>query len=156
MAYIPFQNTKISVVDSASKIMAMLSDTGFDETAQVNKSGEIKIYALYKGAEFQFVANITGFVDKLPCYKSENRKERARQCAWAFLRSHVKMICDSIKLGMLSPMEGFSGYLLLNTKDGPVPMAEVLIQQIESGTFKKTGTLDQLFIEHKPAEKERG
>ena len=62
------------------------------------------------------------------------------------------MICDSIKLGMLSPMEGFSGYLLINSENGPVPMAQFLVKAIETGEFQKTGKLDQLLIDHKPAE----
>ena len=148
--YLPMQNTTVSHRRSMSDVQEMLEETGFESTGQLSKNGRQIVIATYKGAQFVFECNIDAIQQKLVSHSSTLKqreirngtpkgraalleiKEQSLKVGWRLLTLHVKSICDSIKLGVITPAQGFAGQLL--GSDG-VPLAEKITESIESGNL---------------------
>lgn len=151
MAEIPFLTTTVAVVKTVHEISGMLAETGFDQiaTIQDSKGGQYRVIAVYRGAQFEFAVNSTGVAEKI---KSEaptryyNRVDTlAPMIAWRCLYHAVKSACDSIKLGVVSPAQAFSGMLVIERhKDGTtVLLSDRLTENIEAGQFDGQNLLPQ-------------
>jgi hypothetical protein len=165
MAYLPYENTKVSEQASMMEVMTMLEMTGFDKTAHVNSGGQRVIFAAYKGAEFQFAIEQQPIVDamvknlsarrqseirqKSPRGRAamENVMEQSRRVGWRLMAIHVKALCDSIKLGVVGIAQAFGGNLIIGKDhDRSITLAEHLTLAIETGKLESPGFLRPLAL----------
>lgn len=133
---LPLQNTSVSVNRSISQIIGYLTEIGFDDVMQRNKSGHIIIYAVQNKVPFQFEANIESTVTALINDKGNRvqshirQKDRAgiealekinmqsKRIAWRLICEKVKADRDAIIYGTLEIGETFGGFLMMPDKDG--------------------------------------
>jgi len=174
MGYLPYENTKVSEQASMMEVMTMLENTGFEKTAHVNNGVQRVIFAAYKGAEFQFAIDQQPIIDAMVRNLStrrqsqirqatphgradlENVREQARRVGWRLMAIHIKALCDSIKLGVISTAQAFGGMLVIGRREGrSITLAEHLTTAIETGKLQSPGFLTPLAIEAPTERKER-
>lgn len=139
---LPYEDTKVPEIQSIMSIQALLQEVGFKDTALIQSETRKAVIAAYKGAEFKFEVDPRDLV-KLLRRESRFRRHtsdallgKAVRQGWRYIFHHVKMVCDGIRLGILSPIEGFAGHLQIKDRDGrPIPLAHEMLVQIESGNF---------------------
>jgi len=162
MKYLPFENTNIPARRSLSEIQAMLEETGFTETGQININGQNTIVAGYKGATFRFEVYKQNIIDTLIKNLGERTKiqirnktpqgiskmididKQAMKIGWRLIYLQVKALCDSIKLGVITPAQAFAGYLVTGQNE---TLADRLTESIETGKLKSNSILSPLLIE---------
>ncbi|MEW6113567.1 MAG: hypothetical protein AB1664_15660 [Thermodesulfobacteriota bacterium] len=143
MAEIPFLTTTVPVIRTVHEISRMLGETGFDQIATIQDSsgGKYRVIAVYRGAQFEFSVQSQGVADKIrqdaPIRYFNKTDTLAPMIAWRCLYHAVKSACDSIKLGVVSPAQAFSGMLVIaRNRDGStVLLADRLTENIERGQF---------------------
>ena len=152
MSYLPHQNTTVSERKSMSEITEMLESAGFESTGQASKHGRKVVFGEWHGAVFHFeievdkvreaiVKNLSktkirNIRNKTEYGKQEIEKatEQAIRIGWRLLSVHVKEICTSIKYGVISPVQGFAGHLMMTTSDGgQMTLSDQITLGIEDG-----------------------
>ena len=152
--YLPFMNTTISVRKSIADCMDMLEESGFEETGQHSKNGEYEVFAAYKNTPFEFSVNIEAVRRAMVSNLGERTQagirqgtpqgrnkmlelsNQAQRVGWRLMALHIKAVCDSIKLGVLTPADAFAGHALLPDKHGgKITLAQKLTELVEEGKF---------------------
>ena len=152
--YLPFMNSRVSVRKSIGSCMDMLEQSGFEETGQHSKNGEYTVYAAYKKTPFEFSVNIEAVRRTLINNLGERTQAEIRQgtpqgrnkmleisnqaqrVGWRLMSLHIKAVCDSIKLGVLTPADAFAGHALLpDAHGGKITLAQKLTKLVEEGKF---------------------
>ncbi len=138
MPYMPFETTTKSVNDSASRVVALLEDLGFDEVGQFSKKGHKIVIAVHKGIQFRFEANADEIFEVLRSAKPRTNQEWLRsqsyRIAWRLLWNQVKNSCDVIRYKALDIAQVFGGYLVFDHPEhGKVGLAQLITQQVETG-----------------------
>lgn len=162
MATLPFQTTTVPVNRSISQIMALLNETGFNETAQYHKNGETIVWAKFQTATFQFSIHPQRIVDALIQNASRSRQrhirnkseegqdylaecqKRAQAIGWRALFEQVKATCDAIRLGALEPAEAFGGQLVYKAANGEYKKlaSEIALMADRQVEFTPAGLLE--------------
>ena len=148
---LPYQTTTVSERTSMTNIQVMLENTGFEQTAVITDHGVHKIIAVYKRQSFEFDIDtesiVTAMINDLGHRSISNIRNKtewgekklrdiqlqAVKVGWRLMYIHIKAVCDSIKLGVISPSQAFAGHALIGVKGGqPVTLAQILTQKIEN------------------------
>ena len=168
MAYLPYENTRISEHVSMTNIQMALEKVGLDQTAIIRQPKRKAIAVQCEGAEFLFEIDTEIVVESLIKNSSGRRQrnvrmknedglrivekfqEQAIRIGWRHLDCQVKVICDGIKLGVLSPMQAFAGYLqLTGSNGGRKPLAMHLTELASKGQILSPRSVMPLMLEDK-------
>ena len=168
MGYLPYATTKVSEHTSMTDIQMALEKVGLDETAIIRQPKRKAIAVQCEGAEFLFEIDVERVVESLVKHSSDRRKrniklenedgihalaeiyEQAGRIGWRHLAYQVKSTCDGIKLGVLSPMQAFAGYLQLAAPNGArKPLAMHLTEMVNNGQFLSPRSVMPLMLEDK-------
>jgi len=133
-------------------IQMELENIGLDQSAIIRQPKRRAVAVQCEGAEFLFEIDTEIIVEGLVKNSSDRRKrgvrleneqclrvlaemhEQAGRIGWRHLAYQVKSICDGIKLGVLSPMQAFAGYLqLAGPNGGRKPLAMHLTELASQG-----------------------
>lgn len=161
MAEIPFLTTKVTARKSLNDCTYMLEETGFEQVAAISdkSAGQYRVVAVYRGAQFEFRVRTEPIIEAIKrSLSSRTRRmrkddqawhddlaQRAFDIGWRMMFAYVKSTCDSIKLGVVSPAQAFSGMLVIERhKDGStVLLSDRLTENIEAGQFDGQNLLPQ-------------
>lgn len=168
MASLPYEKTTISEQTSMTKIQMELEEIGLNQSAIIRQPKRKAVVVQNSGAEFLFEVDIELVVESLIKNSSTRRKQNIRlknqegprvldemygqaaRIGWRHLAWQVKTICDGIKLGVLSPMQAFAGYLQLAGPNGSrKPMAMHLTELVNNGQAISPRTVMPLMLEDK-------
>ncbi len=158
---LPFATTSVPASHSMSDIEAMLEGCGFKDTARVNNGGVRTIHARQGRVEFMFTIDVHNIVKAIIDHSSrskqreirvksvrgnawlEDLREQAERVGWRLMFAHVKALCDSIKLGVISPAQAFAGHLVTGrTSDGaPTLLADAIVLLESNPDFRPAGLL---------------
>ena len=165
MGYMPFENTKIDQEQSIAMITGQLVRVGFSQTGHVCKEGKYRVVASDNDATFVFQIDQDAILEKLISGSSDRRQrhirgrseeaiellralnERAGKIGWRLLAEHVKALCDSIRLGVVTISQAFAGHLLLQMHSKRAyTMADFIAEQAAAGKLNSPDLLKPLLL----------
>lgn len=166
MSYLPFQSTTISERHSMAHIQDLLENSGFDQVASIADriSGRRAVVAVWEGAEFRFEVDLTKVEEKAIENLSDRKRRyiedeteeagniladvraKALKVGWRLMHEHIKGLCDSIKWGVISPSQAFSGFLQL---PNGTSVADQITEAIKGGKLTSSSFSSMLKIEDK-------
>ena len=137
---LPFQDTSVFVSKSMTGVKDMLEKVGFSRTALINDEGNHAVAASYNGLNFQFEIYGDGVVQALIKHASDGKRweishktatgdryveafrDKADRIGWRALAAQIKVVCDSIKLGVMDVPDAFAGNLMIQTSEGSMTL----------------------------------
>ncbi len=150
----PLQTTSVPIEKSVFQIVQLLKTVGFNDVAQIDRSGQITIFASRGKATFRFEPNIIGVLDVLSP-KSRIRRDKLRpqaeRIAWRILYQRLKGVYDSIRWDVESFGKVFAGNLITAKSDSGETLGDTLTVGIADGTLNGSNLIAGLLPE--PEEK---
>jgi len=151
---LPLSTTKVPADRSIQEIIKFLDEVGFEQTAQVRDRDDKVVFGHWRGLNFQWKINTKKVVDALLDESGETIKNwirygdkrgnkhideinrKAERIAWRVIRDQVRATVISIKYGIMEPLHGFAGYLMIEDPNGNrMDMASLLTQAASQGTL---------------------